>query len=71
VPLSLRKFIHHPAGRNTSLTYISGGNQFTSITDGNCMVPQGLGGEVYMMITKSKAVTDAEVLAGPSVIQPS
>jgi hypothetical protein len=35
------------------------------------MVPQNLQGEVYMMITKSQAVTDSEVLAGPSVIQPS
>jgi len=35
------------------------------------MVPQGLMGEVYMMITKSKSIADAEVLAGPSVIQPS
>jgi hypothetical protein len=35
------------------------------------MVPQNLAGEVYMMITKSKSIADAEVLAGPSVIQPS
>lgn len=49
----------------------SGGNQFTPISNGNCMVPQGLQGEVYMMITKSQSVADAEVLAGPSVIQPS
>jgi hypothetical protein len=34
-------------------------------------VPQNLSGEVYMMITKSQSVVDAEVLAGPSVIQPS
>ena len=53
------------------LTQCSGGNQFTPIADGNCMVPQGLMGEVYMMITKSKSIADAEVLAGPSVIQPS
>jgi hypothetical protein len=53
------------------LMHHSGGNQFSPITNGNCMVPQGLQGEVYMMITKSKAVTDSEVLAGPSVIQPS
>jgi hypothetical protein len=35
------------------------------------MVPQNLAGEVYMMITKTESVADAEVLAGPSVIQPS
>jgi hypothetical protein len=35
------------------------------------MVPDGLKGEVYMMITKTESVDDAEVLAGPSVIQPS
>jgi hypothetical protein len=54
-----------------SLTYSSGGTQFSPITSGNCMVPQNLAGEVYMMITKSMSVADAEVLAGPSVIQPS
>ena len=41
------------------------------MTDGNCVVPQDLQGEVYMMITKTQSVADAEVLAGPSVIQPS
>lgn len=49
----------------------SGGTQFQPITDGNCVIPQNLSGEVYMMITKSKSIADAEVLAGPSVIQPS
>lgn len=53
------------------LILCSGSNQFTKITDGNCMVPQNLQGEVYMMITKSESVKDSEVLAGPSVIQPS
>ena len=45
--------------------YNRGGNQFSPITDGN------LNGEVYMMIVKSQSVADSEVLAGPSVIQPS
>jgi hypothetical protein len=49
----------------------SGGNQFAPIKDGNCMVPAGLQGEVYMMITKTESVVDDQVLAGPSVIQPS
>lgn len=53
------------------LTYYSGGNQFSKIADGNCMVPQNLQGEVYMMITKTESVKDDQVLAGPSVIQPS
>ncbi|KAI1547325.1 ferritin ribonucleotide reductase-like protein [Pyrenophora tritici-repentis] len=60
-----------PAGASFCAFVGPGGNQFTPITDGNCMVPQGLMGEVYMMITKSKSIADAEVLAGPSVIQPS
>ncbi|KAH9865740.1 hypothetical protein J1614_009327 [Plenodomus biglobosus] len=60
-----------PAGASFCAFVAPAGNQFTPITDGSCMVPQGLQGEVYMMITKSEAVTDAEVLAGPSVIQPS
>jgi len=60
-----------PSGAAFCAFVAPGGNQFTPITDGNCMVPQNLAGEVYMMITKSQSVTDAEVLAGPSVIQPS
>ncbi|CAA9958456.1 hypothetical protein CFE70_001991 [Pyrenophora teres f. teres 0-1] len=60
-----------PAGASFCAFVGPGGNQFTPITDGNCMVPQGLMGEVYMMITKSKSIADADVLAGPSVIQPS
>ncbi|KAI4946287.1 hypothetical protein J4E86_008991 [Alternaria arbusti] len=60
-----------PAGASFCAFVGPGGNQFTKIADGNCMVPQGLQGEVYMMITKSESVADAEVLAGPSVIQPS
>ncbi|KAL1792007.1 hypothetical protein ACET3X_009758 [Alternaria dauci] len=60
-----------PAGASFCAFVGPNGNQFTKIADGNCMVPQGLQGEVYMMITKSESVADAEVLAGPSVIQPS
>lgn len=53
------------------LTTFSGGAQFTPLANGNCMVPQNLAGEVYMMLTKTQSTADAEVLAGPSVIQPS
>ena len=53
------------------LMFHSGGNQFSKITDGNCMVPQNLQGEVYMMITKTESIADDQILAGPSVIQPS
>lgn len=60
-----------PAGASFCAFVAPGGNQFSPITDGNCQVPQGLQGEVYMMITKSQSVSDSEVLAGPSVIQPS
>jgi len=49
----------------------SGGAQFVELTASGCTVPQGIAGEVYMMITKSKSLADAEVLAGPSIIQPS
>ncbi|KAG9186506.1 hypothetical protein G6011_09614 [Alternaria panax] len=60
-----------PAGASFCAFVGPNGKQFTKIADGNCMVPQGLQGEVYMMITKSESTADAEVLAGPSVIQPS
>ncbi|KAF2197855.1 hypothetical protein GQ43DRAFT_443864 [Delitschia confertaspora ATCC 74209] len=60
-----------PVGAQFCAFVAPGGVQFVELAGGNCMVPQGLAGEVYMMITKSKSVADAEVLAGPSVIQPS
>ncbi|KAJ4403904.1 hypothetical protein N0V91_006206 [Didymella pomorum] len=60
-----------PAGASFCAFVAPGGNQFSKITDGNCMVPQNLQGEVYMMITKTESVKDDQVLAGPSVIQPS
>ncbi|KAF2472050.1 uncharacterized protein BDR25DRAFT_342080 [Lindgomyces ingoldianus] len=60
-----------PAGAQFCAFVAPGGNQFEPLTNGNCVVPQNLSGEVYMMLTKSKSVADAEVLAGPSVIQPS
>jgi len=49
----------------------SGSTQFEPLANGACVVPQNLVGETYMMLTKSRSVADAEVLAGPSVIQPS
>ncbi|KAF2447988.1 hypothetical protein P171DRAFT_429574 [Karstenula rhodostoma CBS 690.94] len=61
----------NPAGAQFCAFVAPGGNQFSQISDGNCVVPQNLSGEVYMMITKSQSVADGEVLAGPSVIQPS
>lgn len=61
----------NPAGAQFCAFVAPGGNQFSQISGGNCVVPQNLSGEVYMMITKSQSVVDTEVLAGPSVIQPS
>ncbi|KAJ4367421.1 hypothetical protein N0V83_007003 [Neocucurbitaria cava] len=60
-----------PAGASFCAFVAPGGNQFVPIANGGCMVPQNLAGEVYMMLTKSQSVVDTEVLAGPSVIQPS
>lgn len=60
-----------PSGAQFCAFVAPGGNQFAKLENGNCVVPQNLQGEVYMMITKSESVADGEVLAGPSVIQPS
>ncbi|KAF2120909.1 ferritin-like domain-containing protein [Lophiotrema nucula] len=60
-----------PAGAQFCAFVAPGGNQFAQLNGGSCTVPQGLQGEVYMMITKSQSIADTEVLAGPSVIQPS
>lgn len=60
-----------PNGAQFCAFVAPGMTQFSQLTDGNCVVPQNLAGEVYMMLTKSQSVADAEVLAGPSVVQPS
>ncbi|KAF2018728.1 hypothetical protein BU24DRAFT_103821 [Aaosphaeria arxii CBS 175.79] len=61
----------NPAGAQFCAFVAPGGNQFAPLVDGNCVIPGNLAGEVYMMVTKSQSVADSEVLAGPSVIQPS
>ncbi|KAF2279497.1 uncharacterized protein EI97DRAFT_430564 [Westerdykella ornata] len=60
-----------PSGGQFCAFVVSGATQFSPLTNGNCLIPQNLSGETYMMITKSQSTADAEVLAGPSVIQPS
>ncbi|KAF2747323.1 hypothetical protein M011DRAFT_443875 [Sporormia fimetaria CBS 119925] len=60
-----------PAGAQFCAFVANGSPQFVALANGSCVVPQGLQGEVYMMLTKSQSVADAEVLAGPSIIQPS
>ncbi|KAF1956079.1 hypothetical protein CC80DRAFT_548380 [Byssothecium circinans] len=61
----------NPSGAKFCAFVAPGGNQYSPITDGNCQVPQNLNGEVYMMITKGESVADSDILAGPSVLQPS
>jgi len=60
-----------PSGASFCAFVAPGGPQYEQISNGECAVPQGLAGEVYMMITKSKSIADDQVLAGPTVIQPS
>ncbi|KAK8166691.1 ferritin-like domain-containing protein [Phyllosticta citrichinensis] len=49
----------------------SGGNQFSTLANGNCQVPQNLVGEVFVLVTNQQSVTDGAVIAGPSVLQAS
>ncbi|KAI9862453.1 MAG: hypothetical protein M1813_004303 [Trichoglossum hirsutum] len=47
-----------------------GGTKFVDFAAGQCTVPQGLVGEVYLTMTKSSSsLADDQVLAGPSVLQ--
>lgn len=42
----------------------SGGNQFSTLANGNCQVPQNLVGEVFVLVTNQQSVTDGAVIAG-------
>ncbi|EON67385.1 hypothetical protein W97_06638 [Coniosporium apollinis CBS 100218] len=46
-----------------------GATKFVPLAGGSCTVPQGLAGEVYMMITSAERVCDDVILAGPSVLE--
>lgn len=37
---------------------------FAPLTGGSCNVPQNMSGEVYMMVTRTQSIADAEILAG-------
>ncbi|KAK8174868.1 ferritin-like domain-containing protein [Phyllosticta citribraziliensis] len=65
--------IHMDVGGNASakMTVDSGGNQFSTLANGNCQVPQNLVGEVFVLVTNQQSVTDGAVIAGPSVLQAS
>lgn len=55
------------ADGSTFCAFTSGeaGTQFAPLASGSCVVPQGLGGEVYVVLTSSgTTVTDEVVLAG-------
>lgn len=39
-------------------------SMFAPLTGGSCNVPQNMSGEVYMMVTRTQSIADAEVLAG-------
>ncbi|KAK7528667.1 ferritin-like domain-containing protein [Phyllosticta citriasiana] len=42
----------------------SGGNQFSTLANGNCQVPQNLVGEVFVLVTNQQSVADGAVIAG-------
>ncbi|OCL12740.1 hypothetical protein AOQ84DRAFT_143057 [Glonium stellatum] len=60
-----------PANAKFCAFMAPGETQFAPLTNGNCVVPQNLAGEVYMMVTNAESIDDSAVLAGPSVISVS
>lgn len=59
------------ADGSTFCAFTSGeaGTQFAPFVSGSCVVPQGMGGEVYVVLTSSgTTMTDDVVLAGPAVL---
>lgn len=60
-----------PAGAKFCAFIAPGETQFAPFTNGGCVVPQNLAGEVYMLVTNAESVDDSAVLAGPSVLSVS
>ena len=52
------------AGKSFTDQFNSGETQFAPFTNGGCVVPQNLAGEVYMLVTNAESVDDSVVLAG-------
>ncbi|KAF1814235.1 hypothetical protein P152DRAFT_393101 [Eremomyces bilateralis CBS 781.70] len=53
-----------PSGAQFCAYVNQGQTMFTPLQQGACTVPQGLAGEVYMMVTGQESVVDEAVLAG-------
>jgi hypothetical protein len=53
-----------PAGAQFCAFVAPAGVLYSQLASGTCTVPQNLQGEIYMMVTKSQSISDAEVLAG-------
>jgi hypothetical protein len=53
-----------PAGAGFCAFVDQGQSQFVPLSGGSCPVPQGLSGEVYMMVTRTQSIADTEILAG-------
>jgi hypothetical protein len=53
-----------PAGAAFCAFANQGQTMFSALNQGACQVPANLSGEVYMLVTKSASIADAEVLAG-------
>lgn len=53
-----------PAGAQFCAFVNQGQAMFSQITSGGCQVPQGMSGEVFMMVTSSQSIADTAVLAG-------
>lgn len=53
-----------PTGAGFCAFINQGMSMFAPLTGGSCNVPQNMSGEVYMMVTRTQSIADAEVLAG-------
>lgn len=55
---------NQPAGATNCAFVDQGQAMFSEITSGSCQVPQGMSGEVFMMVTNSQSIADTAILAG-------
>jgi hypothetical protein len=53
-----------PAGAQFCAFVDQGMAMFAPLTSGSCQVPANMSGEVYMMVTNSQSIADANILAG-------
>jgi hypothetical protein len=55
---------NQPTGAGFCAFVNQGMSMFAPLASGSCSVPPNMSGEVYMMVTRTQSIADADILAG-------